>query len=78
MDTPRDVKPADPSLCTYDGPMPEVVRDAEGNPAPFESFPSLDWDAENKPPPSCGLCGRLGPLATGRSICANCAFFPLD
>lgn len=34
--------PADPSLCTYDGPMPEVVRDADGNPAPFESFPSLN------------------------------------
>lgn len=26
----------------------------------------------------CGLCDRQGPLAPGRSICADCAHFPLD
>ncbi len=29
-------------------------------------------------PPRCGLCNRLVPLAPGRSICPDCAFFPLD
>ncbi len=29
-------------------------------------------------PARCGLCGRLTPLAPGRSICPDCAFFPLD
>lgn len=26
----------------------------------------------------CGLCGGAGPLAAGRTICRNCAFWPLD
>lgn len=29
-------------------------------------------------PDACGLCGRRGPLASGRTICADCAHFPLD
>jgi hypothetical protein len=28
--------------------------------------------------PRCGLCARRVVLAPGRSICADCAFFPLD
>jgi hypothetical protein len=28
--------------------------------------------------PRCGLCRGVGPLAPGRTICANCAYFPLD
>lgn len=32
---------------------------------------------EDEPEP-CGLCQRRRPLAPGRTICEDCAFFPLD
>jgi hypothetical protein len=41
-----DAAMPDPSIHTWDGPKPVVVRDvAVGLPSPFESFPSLNGDA---------------------------------
>jgi hypothetical protein len=61
----------DPSLHTWDGPQPEALRDADGLLVDSEH-------AREDEPPRCGLCMRRGPLAVGRTICANCAHFPLD
>jgi hypothetical protein len=65
----------DPSLHTWDGPQPEARRDKHG--ALVEPLPATRWPGDDAMP-RCGLCGRCGPLAVGRTICANCAHFPLD
>lgn len=36
---------ADRSMHTWNGPDAEVVRDADGAPAPFESFPELNRES---------------------------------
>ncbi len=57
-----------------------VDRDRDGRIVDEHGRPlEAEWpEDEPRPGERCGLCGRLTPLAPGRSICPDCAFFPLD
>ncbi len=74
-ETPREPVPS-PNWYVAENGAAIAYRDAEGR-IVGEADP--ESHADEAPPPPCGLCNRRVPVpAPGRTLCPDCAFFPLD